>query len=131
MEWVNLLRTPEKKSSKPRLNSSDGGGSWRAERVRVLENTPQAKVGVKKSKRSEVQVLRSQVASLAREKRDLALNVSTREAPSVDRIRATAFSLFSSIRTYSPFFLFGSVLLFSITRTNKHVHVLCTPTCVT
>ena len=80
MEWVTLLRTPEKKPTKPRLNSSssDGGGGWRAERVKVLENTPRTKAGVKKSKRSEVQVLRSQVASLAREKRDLSLNVSAR-----------------------------------------------------
>ena len=80
-DWVNLLRTPEKKPTNPRLaGSSDADGGRHADHanVRVLENTPQARAGVKKSKRSEVQVLRSQVASLVKEKRDLALSVSTK-----------------------------------------------------
>ena len=72
-QWVNLLRTPQPRSAaKSRLLD----GEEAAQRhVKVLENTPQGKVGVKKSKRSEVQVLRSQVASLVKEKRDLGLSV--------------------------------------------------------
>lgn len=74
-EWVHLLRTPEEKALKSRPRVSNGCGGRRT--VKVLENTPrpQGKVGVKKSKRPEVQVLRSQVASLVKEKRDLALTV--------------------------------------------------------
>ena len=71
-EWVNLLRTPEKP---PKSMGGGGGRQPTAATVRVLENTPQGRVGVKKSKRSEVQVLRSQVAALVKEKRELALTV--------------------------------------------------------
>ena len=46
--------------------------------VKVLENTPQGRVGVKKGKRSEVQVLRSQLAVLAREKQELSVAVRER-----------------------------------------------------
>ena len=67
-EWVNLLRTPEERPSK--AHSYRGRQS-----VKVLENTPQEKVGVKKRRPSEVQVLRSQVAALVREKGDITLEV--------------------------------------------------------
>lgn len=71
-EWVNLLRTPEERPSKS--NSSRGRQS-----VKVLENTPQGKVGVKKRRPSEVQVLRSQVAALVREKGDITLEVGVNQ----------------------------------------------------
>lgn len=75
-EWVNLLRTPEAKPT-AKLQLSNGQRADPVHHVKVLEHTPRPlkKVGVKKSKRSEVQVLRSQVVSLEEEKRGLALSV--------------------------------------------------------
>lgn len=70
-EWVNLLRTPEKQPSW-RIAGQERRGKGE---VKVLENTPQGRVGVKKGKRSEVQVLRSQLAVLAREKHELSVAV--------------------------------------------------------
>ena len=70
-EWVSLLRTPEKAVKLP-----PAGGHRPIPVVRVLENTPQRWVGVKKGKRSEVQLLRTQVAALVKEKKELALSVS-------------------------------------------------------
>ena len=75
--WVNLLRkngvdTPSR-SSAARQTSRAGLGRG----VTVSEKTPQARVGAKKSttrskESSSVQVLRSQIANLLREKRQLA-----------------------------------------------------------
>ena len=75
--WVNLLRkngvdTPSR-SSAARQTSRAGLGRG----VTVSEKTPQARVGAKKSttrskeSSSSVQVLRSQIANLLREKRQL------------------------------------------------------------
>lgn len=75
-EWVNLLRTPEERLSKS--NSYRGRQS-----VKVLETTPQGKVGVKKRRPSEVQVLRSQVAALVKEKGDITLEVGV--SPAAER----------------------------------------------
>ena len=81
--WVNLLRkngldTPAR-SSAARQSSRVGLGRG----VTVSEKTPQAKVGTKKSttrskEGSSVQVLRSQIADLLREKRQLADKVCDR-----------------------------------------------------
>lgn len=74
-EWVNLLKTPEERPAKPRL--TNGGGSVQAARaIKISENTPKGKVGVKKNKSSEADVLRSQVASLVKEKKELSRKVS-------------------------------------------------------
>ena len=82
--WVNLLRkngvdTPAR-SSAARQTSRAGLGRG----VTVSERTPQARVGAKKSttrskaESSSVQVLRSQIANLLREKRQLADKVCER-----------------------------------------------------
>ena len=68
---MNLLRTPERQPNWRTGQERRGKGE-----VKVLENTPQGRVGVKKGKRSEVQVLRSQLAVLAREKQELSVAVS-------------------------------------------------------
>lgn len=76
-EWVTLLTTPEERPARSRIANGGRGSSHDAARaLRILENTPRGKVGVKKSKVSEVESLRGQVASLVKEKRDLSLRVS-------------------------------------------------------
>ena len=75
-EWVNLLRTPE--NGEEETGKRRAASERRRERtVRVSENTPVGggKAGVNKSKRSELQVLRSQVCVLVREKQDLSQSV--------------------------------------------------------
>jgi len=80
--WVNLLRKsgvepPRPPAKRVRQLSREGLGRG----VTVSERTPQAKVGAKRSGRLKEsgsgQVLRSQVASLLKEKRELADKVST------------------------------------------------------
>lgn len=76
--WVNLTRSPARE---PRLKNNHGSRSKSFESgdqgIKVHETTPrQGRVGVNKSRRTEVQVLRSQVASLAKEKQELAIGVS-------------------------------------------------------
>ena len=79
--WVNLLRKsgvePPRSPTKPvRQPSREGLGR----RVTVSERTPQARVGAKRSGRlkenGSVQVLRSQIASLLKENRELTDKVS-------------------------------------------------------
>ena len=80
-EWVNFMKTPEERPAARSRRLANGTSSQDAARaLRVLENTPQGKVGVKKSKTSEVEALRGQVASLVKEKRDLSLRVSLRDS---------------------------------------------------
>ena len=74
-EWVNLLRTPETKGEGETGKKRAAGERRREGTVRVTENTPLGKVGINKSKRSEVQVLRSQVCVLVREKQELSQSV--------------------------------------------------------
>lgn len=71
---MNLLRTPERQPHWRRTVPERRGKG----EVKVLENTPQGRVGVKRGKRSEVQVLRSQLAVLAREKQELSVAVRER-----------------------------------------------------
>ena len=75
-EWVNLMKTPEERPAARSRRLANGTSQDAARALRVLENTPQGKVGVKKSKTSEVEALRGQVTSLVKEKRDLSLRVS-------------------------------------------------------
>ena len=79
-EWVNLMKTPEERPAARSRRLANGTSQDAARALRVLENTPQGKVGVKKSKISEVEVLRGQVTSLVKEKRDLSLRVSLRDS---------------------------------------------------
>jgi hypothetical protein len=79
-EWVNFMKTPEERPAARSRRLANGTSSQDAARaLRVLENTPQGKVGVKKSKTSEVEALRGQVASLVKEKRDLSLRAAEGE----------------------------------------------------
>ena len=79
-EWVNLMKTPEERPAARSRRLANGTSQDAARALRVLENTPQGKVGVKKSKTSEVEALRGQVTSLVKEKRDLSLRVSLRDS---------------------------------------------------
>ena len=77
---MNLLRTPEEKAGRPRRVLANGGGreAARTGAVKVLEHTPQAKGGVKRSSRGSEVSLKAQVAALEKERRGLALKVSGR-----------------------------------------------------
>ena len=85
-EWGDPQRTPREERS---VHSRLPNGAARA--LRVLENTPQGRVGVKKSRASESETLRGQVASLAKEKRDLTLKVCL---GNISYSSTSAFSLF-------------------------------------
>ena len=71
--WVNLLRSGEPRSAVRREVLKAAGG-----RVKVSENTPHTKVGInrKKGSRTQVEVLRSQVASLLKDKQELSHKVA-------------------------------------------------------
>ena len=66
--WVNLLRSGE---SRLPVRRGTGGG-----KVKVSEKTPLAKVGIrKKGTTTQVEVLRSHVASLLKDKQELSLKI--------------------------------------------------------